>query len=63
MEFKQTCDKPYDRHTYRVHCIHNKCVDFEYYDEARNFWWNATDFCETIEVLDKGQKRGTVKGF
>jgi len=59
--FKQTCDKPYDRHDYKVVFEDGKTVIFDNYEDAQLLWWNRSgNFLSHVEVLDKKQKK---KGF
>lgn len=59
--FKQTCDKPYNRHDYKVVYNDGTHQVFDNYEEAQLLWWNRSgNFLSHIEVLDKKQKS---KGF
>ena len=59
--FKQTCDKPYDRHDYKVVFEDGKTVIFDNYEDAQLLWWNRSgNFLSHIEVLDIKEKS---KGF
>ena len=55
--FSQTCNKPYDRHLYKIVCK-NKSVVLESWEEVQEYWWNNMAFNSDmiVEVLDK--KRG-----
>ncbi len=54
--FKQTCDKPYNRHDYKVVFEDGKTVIFDNYEDAQLLWWNRSgNFLSHIEVLDKKQ--------
>ena len=55
--FSQTCNKPYDRHLYKIVCK-NKSVVLESWEEVQEYWWNnmALNADMIVEVLDK--KRG-----
>ena len=55
--FSQTCNKPYDRHLYKMVCK-NKSVVLESWEEVQEYWWNNMAFNSDmiVEVLDK--KRG-----
>ena len=37
--FSQTCNKPYDRHHYKMICK-SKSVVLESWDEVQEYWWN-----------------------
>ena len=59
--FKQTCDKPYLRHDYKLVYENGREVIFDNYEDAQLLWWNRSgNFLSHIEVLDKKQKS---KGF
>jgi hypothetical protein len=52
--FKQTCDKPYDRHRYRVFYTNGESKVFEDYEDAQLTWFQTSQqFLSHIEVLDK----------
>ena len=55
--FSQTCNKPYDRHHYKMICK-SKSVVLESWEEVQEYWWNnmALNSDMIVEVLDK--KRG-----
>ena len=56
--FSQTCNKPYDRHLYRIVC-ETKSIVVESWEEVQEYWWNHRQINPPIiEVLDK-----TKKGF
>ena len=59
VEFKQTSDKPYDRHEYKVHFTDGKQVHFKEWALAQHYWfqWYQSGLLDAIEVLDK------TKGF
>lgn len=61
--FKQTCDQPYDRHTYALVLINGKRIDFEDYEECSYVWMHtrSPELLSHIEVIDKKPK--SVKGF
>ena len=59
--FKQTCDKPYDRHDYKLVYENGKEVIFDNYEDVQLTWFQrGGHFLSHIEVLDKKQK---TKGF
>ena len=59
--FSQTCDKPYDRHRYKIVC-QTKSFVVESWEEVQEYWWNNREFTESIiEVLDKPKSKS--KGF
>ena len=59
--FSQTCNKPYDRHHYKMICK-SKSVVLESWDEVQEYWWNniALNQDMIVEVIDKPK---TTKGF
>jgi hypothetical protein len=63
--FKQTSDKPYLRHDYKVHYTNRKPVIFDNYEDAQLTWVQTPkQFLSYIEVLDhKEPKKPKVKGF
>tara|TARA_B100001057_G_C22740932_1_gene907713 strand:- start:334 stop:549 length:216 start_codon:yes stop_codon:yes gene_type:complete len=59
--FKVTCDKPYDRHSYRLHLTDGRSVDFDDYEKLHATWFQTANmFLGTVEVLDIKSKP---KGF
>ena len=62
--FGQTCNKPYDRHHYKIVCPFRTFV-VESWEEVQEFWWNnchSSLFDGTVvHVLDKPKKKS--KGF
>ena len=60
--FSQTCDKPYDRHRYKLVDVHGDFVIFDNWEETQMTWWNSpSQFLSHIEVLDIQKKKS--KGF
>ena len=59
--FSQTCNKPYDRHHYKM-ISKSKSVVLESWDEVHEYWWNniALNPDMIVEVIDKPK---TTKGF
>ena len=59
--FSQTCNKPYDRHHYKMVCK-SKSVVLESWDEVQEYWWNniALNPDMIVEVIDKPK---ITKGF
>ena len=51
--FTTYCDKPYDRHTYKVHVDGGDPIHVEEFDVARAVWFQLSPRCSTIEVVDK----------
>jgi len=57
--FSQTCDKPYDRHDYKVIFNDGTYQFFDNYEESQLLWWNRSgNFLSHIEVLDKKKSKG-----
>jgi len=62
--FKQTCDKPYDRHFYVVNRPKHSAVTFDDYEMMRAWWFNQMDTSKyTVTVMDKVQYNDIKKGF
>jgi len=63
--FTSTCDKPYDRHCYKIVSKNYSAMIVESWEEAKEWWWNhchsPTIEDTVIEVLDKSKKK--TKGF
>lgn len=60
--FKQTCDKPYIRHHYKLMYTDGRDVVFDNYEDIQITWFqSAGHFLSHIEVLDIPQSKG--KGF
>ena len=63
--FSQTCNKPYDRHHYKIVSKHYATFIVQSRDEVQEWWWNHCNmiiFDARIEVLDKPKSK-TTKGF
>lgn len=59
--FKLHCEKPYDRHHYKVVFDDGTYQVFDNYEDAKSLWWNRSgNFLSHIEVLDIKKK---AKGF
>ena len=58
--FKETSDKPYDRHHYRI-VYKDRSFVLKSWEEVQEYWWNNMHIqTPTIEVLDKPKSN---KGF
>ena len=55
--FSQTCDKDYDRHTYKIHMESGKVISCEWYEQVYAQWFSSL-FCKYVEVIDKKQRKG-----
>ncbi len=49
--FTSYCDKPYDRHTYRLTLLNGKAIVLEDYDQVRQFWYQFRQQLKSLEVL------------
>jgi len=59
--FKQTCDKPYTRHHYKLVYDDGREVVFDNYEDVQVTWFQRSgNFLSHIEVLDIKEKK---KGF
>ena len=57
--FKQTSDKPYDRHDYKLVYEDGKEVVFDNYEDVQLTWFqNGGHFLSHVEVLDKKKSKG-----
>jgi len=60
--FKKTCEKPYDRHDYKLIFEDGMELIFDNYEDAQLMWFQqGGNFLNRIEVLDKKQNKN--KGF
>ena len=52
--FEQTCNKPYDRHEYKLFFSSGKSIVFDNYEDLRRTWWETSyKFLDYVEVLDR----------
>lgn len=57
--FKQTCDKPYDRHKYELVYSNGTKRIFEHWEDVHRAWFETPyQMMSHIEVLDKKQSKG-----
>ena len=62
--FQQTCDKPYDRHDYKLVYTDGHFKIFNNHEEFQATWFQTANmFLSHAEVLDKKTKQKTLKGF
>ena len=55
--FAQTCDKPYDRHNYRLVLTDGRTIESDDYEHIRAAWFELpTMFTSHVDVLDKKTK-------
>lgn len=58
--FQQTSYDPYDRHTYKVYLCNGKSKHFDYYEDAKDFWFSnlrKSNYLNYITVEDKSTKK------
>ena len=62
--FSQTCNKPYDRHHYKI-VYKDRSFVVESWGEVQEYWWNNSHKFElpVIEVIDKPKTNKKSKGF
>ena len=61
--FEQTCEKPYDRHLYKITLQEGEDLLFDDYETMRLFWFTHFQVSTmTCSVLDK-EKPKTKLGF
>lgn len=59
--FQQTSDKSYDRHSYEIVLTNKKRVKFDWYDDAREYWfihYQIPDYLDYVVVKDRKVKKG-----
>lgn len=56
--FTTYCDKPYDRHTYKLKLKNGKSVVFEDWQVAAYHWYQWRSECVTIEIVDTTTGKG-----
>lgn len=49
--FTTYCDKPYNRHKYKLLLKSGKSITHDDYDVVRNMWFQCAPHCSTIEVI------------
>lgn len=60
--FKQTCSKPYNRHTYDVLLKSGKKISFNFWEEVQEFWFlncQIPDYLDTVIVKDKKNQKSS----
>jgi hypothetical protein len=50
--FTTYCDKPYDRHRYKMILNNGKAIILEDYEMVRAYWYHYKEHMKTVEVLD-----------
>ena len=62
-EFTSSCDKPYDRHEYKITFANGREQYFGDYETMRLFWFTHFQVCTMVcSVVDKKKKK-TKLGF
>lgn len=62
--FQQTCDKPYDRHHYKLTYTNGQSIVLEDYMDVQAHWFQTPQqFLSHVEVLDIPEKKKKKKGF
>ena len=57
--FKQTCDKPYDRHKYKLFLSNGKVEVYDSWEEMNVRWFQTPKhFLLRVEVIDRKKKKG-----
>ena len=62
--FETYCDKPYEKHTYKIVLKNGKAIIFEDYDVMRYHWYQYKNYATHVEIVDvsKTKLKGG-KGF
>ena len=56
--FSRTCQKPYDRHKYKLLYANGKCELYENYDEVIARWMQTpAGYLRHVEVLDRKKRK------
>lgn len=62
--FKQTCDKPYDKHYYKLVYTNGQSIILEDYMDVQAHWIQTPGhFLSHVEIFDVAQKKSKKKGF
>ncbi len=56
--FTTYCDKPYDRHTYRMIWKDGSHTDFDSWEIVRYMWHEYTDMAERVHIVDRTAGKG-----
>ena len=62
-EFTSYCDKPYDKHRYKIVFKDGSSEIFEEYDLMRYHWYHWKDSVSNVEILDIKKKEKGGRGF
>jgi hypothetical protein len=64
--FQQTCNKPYDRHDYKIVYSNGNSIIFDNYEDVQRTWFQTpSQFLGHVEVLDhtEPKRKQKSKGF
>jgi len=62
--FSQTCNKPYDRHHYKIVFTNGQSEVYEDYQVAHSKWFQSPgQFLSHMEVIDIKKEKKAGKGF
>ena len=57
--FPQTCDKPYDRHKYKLFLSDGKVEVYDSWEEVNARWFQSPKmFLSRVEVIDRKKSKG-----
>ena len=57
-DFETYCDKPYDKHKYKMVLKNGKAVVYEDYETMRAYWYHYKEHVDRVEVIDMKQGFG-----
>ena len=55
-DFTTYCDKPYDRHRYKLILKNGKSITYDDYEIMRYHWYQYRQSAERVEVVEGGGK-------
>lgn len=61
--FTTYCDKPYDKHMYKMNFKDGSQKIFDDYTTMRSAWYSWRELVSSVDVIDAPVKRGVAKGF
>ena len=57
--FEQTCNKPYDRHYYKVVLTDGQSKEYHSWEQVRLMWFQTPQYFKShVEVLDYKKSKG-----
>ena len=56
--FTTYCDKPYDRHVYRMYSKDGKYITFDDYELMRYYWYQMRKEVSHVTIVEPKKKRG-----